>query len=399
MKSRVLSFGSLSSPLARNQAQRVIDGIQERMPRLTCQLSLLPSPVGDEDKQVEPFVTASRGEVEFLERMVLEQQVRLVVLEASDMVLPLPDDLAVICVPDRGTPYDAYLNRQGLILDEMEPGSRVGVLSLRSRAQMQALWPDLQFRILRGGVERAMEIHMRRAEIDGLVLPASVTELLGIQGIVAEIFSPEFILPGPGQGIQVIVGHAGDHAARELLADLHSPATAAELTAEHAFCRRMVSDQDLPVGALARVTGGIIAITGTTGRGTSRITVDGGIDQAEAVGYGLASQILSSAESFADLLEADFPDGLPEDDAPDSGDSRAAALDDLDELERLAHLEELAGVAGGPDRATRGLDEADEDPDDEFGEPEDEDPEDALDADLDEFAEDDDPAGRDPYDP
>ncbi len=190
---------------------------------------------------------------------------------------------------------------------------------MRSRAQMRALWPDLQFRILRGGAERAMEIHMRRTEIDGLVLPASVTEHLGIQGIVAEIFSPEFILPGPGQGIQVIVGHAGDHEARELLADLHSPATAAELAAEHAFCRRMVSDQDLPVGALARVTGGIIAITGTTGRGASRITVDGGIEQAEAVGDGLASQILSSAESFADLLEADFPDGLPEDEDGDEG--------------------------------------------------------------------------------
>jgi len=388
VKSRVLSFGSLSSPLARNQAQRVIDAIQERMPRLTCQLSLLPTPVADADKRDEPFVTASRREVEFLERTVLEQQVRLVVLEASDMVVPLPPELAVICVPDRGTPYDAFLNRQGLIMDEMEPGSRIGVLSLRSRAQMQALWPDLQFRILRGGAERAMEIHMRRAEIDGLVLPASVTEHLGIQGIVAEIFSPEFILPGPGQGIQVIVGHTGDHEARELLAELHSPATAAELTAEHAFCRRMVSDQDLPVGALARVTGGIIAITGTTGRGDSRITVDGGIEQAEAVGDGLATQILSSAESFADLLEADFPDGLPDDDPLDEGDTRAAALDgldDLDELERLAHLEELAGYAGGDDE-----DEAASD-DDDFA--------DELDDELGDFAEDDDPAGRGPYAP
>ncbi len=364
MKSRVLSIGSLSSPLARNQAQWVIDGIQQRLPRLTCQLSLLPSPVADADKRDEPFVTACRAEVEFLEQALLDEQVRLVVLEASDMVVPLPAELAVVCVPDRATPYDAFLNRQGLIMDEMDPGSRIGVLSLRSRAQMQGLWPDLQFRILRGGAEHAMEIHMRRAEIDGLVMPASVTEHLGIQGIVAEIFSPDFILPGPGQGIQVIVGRAGDQQARELLADLHSPATAAELTAEHAFCRRMISDQDLPVGALARVTGGLIAITGATGRGLSRVTVDGAIDQAEAVGYGLATQILSSVESFADLLEADFPDGVPEDegefvegpdpddasdlgDEPDDADDPADGDDDfedLEERERLRELEDLAGI-------------------------------------------------------
>lgn len=365
MKSRVLSFGSLASPLARNQAQWVIDRIQERLPRLTCQLSLLPSPVPEVDRADEPFVTASRLEVEFLERTILDGQVRLAVLEASDMVVPLPPDLAVVCVPDRATPYDAFLNRRGLIMDEMEPGSRIGVMSLRSRTQMRRLWPDLQFRILRGGAERAMEIHMRRAEIDGLVMPASVTEHLGIQGIVAEIFSPEFILPGPGQGIQVIVGRAGDQEARTSLADLHSVATAAELAAEHAFCRRMVSDQDLPVGALARVTGGMIAITGTTGRGTSRITVDGGIEQAEAVGDGLASQILSSAESFADLLEADFPDGLPDEGSPGAA-AELADLDDLDDFDDDADaggdFDEDLDVFSGDD---------DEDPD---GDPDEDDP-------------------------
>ena len=58
------------------------------------------------------------------------------------------------------------------------------------------------------------------------MVPAAVTEHLGIQGIVAEIFSPDFILPGPGQGILVVVGRADDQEARELLADLHSDATA-----------------------------------------------------------------------------------------------------------------------------------------------------------------------------
>ena len=143
MKSRILSFGSLSTTLAKNQAQRVIDGVRDIAPRVTCQLSLLPSPVPAAAKANEVFVTASRAEVGFLEAAIRREEVRLVVLEASDMAAALPDDLAVICVPDRVTPYDAFLNRQGLIMDEMEPGGRIGVLSLRSRAQMQRLWPGL----------------------------------------------------------------------------------------------------------------------------------------------------------------------------------------------------------------------------------------------------------------
>ena len=312
MKSRVLSFGSLASPLARNQTQAIVDALQAAAPRITCQLNFLASPVAESDKAGEPFLAASRREVEFLEQMVVEEQSHLIVLEAADMVLPLPAGLEVLCVPDRGNPFDAFLNRHGLIMDEMENGSLIGVLSIRSRAQLSALWPNLNFEILRGGVDRAMETHLRRTEIDGLVLPSAVTEHLGVQGIAAEIFSPDFVLPGPGQGLLAVIGRSQDQEARELLACLHSEASAVELLTEQAFCSRMISDQDLPVGALARVKGGEVVITGATGKGSNRISVNGPIAQAEAVGVGLASQILSRVDTFADLLEADFPEGLPE---------------------------------------------------------------------------------------
>ena len=359
MKSRVISFGSLASPLARNQTQAIIDRIQERQPRLTCQLNIWESPVPAREKFDEPFLAASRQEIEFLEKQLIQEQASLVVVEAADMVLPLPEELAVICVPDRSAPFDSYLNRQGLIMDEMDPGTCIGVLSMRSRAQMRSRWPDISFRILRGGVDRAMETHLKKSEIDGLVLPSAVTEHLGIQGIVAEIYAPEFILPGPGQGTLVILGRAADQEARDLLANLHSPDTAVELETEQAFCSRMISDQDLPVGALARVNGGEVEITGTTGPGSKRIVINGEIHEAEAVGSGLAQQILSRGESFADLLEADFPDGLPEEndedvailegptESPDENDW--SGLDeDLDELENLKRLEDLAGIEKTP---------------------------------------------------
>jgi hydroxymethylbilane synthase len=361
VKKGILSFGSLASPLARNQTQAVIDLVQDRHPRLTCQLNVWNSPVGEAVRRHEPFVAASRVEVEYLEQQLLREEARLVVVEAADMVLPLPAGLVVVCVPDRAPPFDAFLNRQGLIMDEMDPGSRIGVLGMRARSQMQAKWPDLDFEIIRGGVDHAMETHMRRAEIDGLVVPAAVTEHLGIQGIVAEIFAPEFILPGPGQGILAVVGREGDAEARELLADLHSVDTAVELETEQAFCRRMISDQDLPVGALARVAGGEVVITGATGSGTNRISVNGEIDEALAVGSGLAQQILERGDSFADLLEADFPDGLPDEGDEDAtllgdeneGDHAAERGGDPDELEHLKSLEDLAGIddtaVGEPD--------------------------------------------------
>lgn len=368
-----LTFASLASPLSRNTSQAVIDRLQQRAKNLACRLEILASPQSEAARSHSTFVAASRAEVDFLLSVVAEGRARFVVFEAADLLSAGVPDGMIACVPDRAAPFDAFLNRGGRIMDEMDPGSRIGVLSLRVRAQLQALWPDLRFELLRGGVDSAMETHLRRSEIDGLVLPSSVTEHLGIQGIVAEIFAPEFVLPGPGQGTLVVVAREDDREARETLAPLHSEDSALELAAEAAFHRLMLPDQDLPVGALARVGAEGIAILGGTGAGRQRISVSGTVDEAEAVGEGLAQQLLSHSESLVDLLEGDFPEGLPEEDEdaallgkldPDADGEAAEApgeaggLDDLDDLDDLRRFEDLAGLGDDDD-----LQLDDEDPD------------------------------------
>lgn len=308
-----MCFGSLPSPLGRAQTQVVIDDLHQTVGRVNCQLDVLPSPLSDKAKEEESFLAHAPEEILYLLGLVANDQERLVVLEAGDLSQPLLPDLDVLCVPDRSSPFDAFLNRQGLIMDDLDPGSRIGVMSLRSRIQMQALWPDLSFQILRGGVDRAMEIHLRKSEIDGLVLPAAVTEHLGIQGIVAEVFSPDFLLPGPCQGLLVVIGRKDDQEARSLLSELHSEASSQELGAEKAFQKRMVTDQDLPVGALARVKGQGVTILGCTGAGGQLLSASGSCQESEQIGTLLADQLLLNPDTFLDLLEADFPDGLPPD--------------------------------------------------------------------------------------
>jgi len=328
-----LVFGTLDASLARAQTQAMVDRIGETLPRISCEIieSELPATAGDE--AAEPFLAWHRSHLESLADMVRRRECRAIVTQAYDLPLPLPEGMDYLCIPDRSTPFDALLNRQGLIMDELESGSKVGVLCLRSKNQLQCHWPDLDFQILPGGVDLAMETHMRRSEIDGLVLPAAITEYLGIQGIVSEIFSPEFILPAPGQGAMVILGDREDTELAQLLSPLHSEASARELVAEMAFRSHMISGVDLPIGVLARITNSELSITGATGCGTNRISVHGKAEEAEAVGSGLAQQLLSSPESFVDLLEAEFSQGLPEiedDDEEENGDFGADDLEDTD---------------------------------------------------------------------
>lgn len=318
MNARVVSFGCLNTQLAKDQTKVILDKLQVSNPRLACRLEVVPSPEPEERHEDESFLAASTAEVEFLETQLLAGEYRLAVVRALDLVLPLREGLCYAAIPARDTPFDAFLTRQNAIIDDMADGSVIGVLNLRSRIQMQALWPDLEIRLLRGGMQSILEALLRRCELDGLVAPAAVAEHLGLQGIVAEIFNPQLILPSGGQGTMVVLGRAEDAEARELLGALHSEETQYEMEAEHAFLQRFASDLELPVGVLARCANNHLTIWGAVGSSSAAAAglqqQEGSAENAAALGTALAEAILQNDEAIIGLLEADFPEGLPSDD-------------------------------------------------------------------------------------
>ncbi len=340
----VLSFGTLATSLAKAQTQAVIARIQDLHPRLTCQMTLVPSFSASQEPSSEPYYAAASADVLNLEEQLLAGEFRFVVVRAPDLVLPLRAGVTYATIPSRDTPFDVFLNRQGMIPDEMPDKAVVGVLNLRTKAQMKHLWPRLDFRLLTGGIDLALERFLRHCELDGLVVPAACAEHLGIQGIVSEIFYPEMMLPSSGQGILVVLCREDDGEGRDLLRDLHSEATYQEMEAEHAFMQRFATDQDLPVSVLAQVDRKRICITGaiTSMHGTvNQETVEGSAGHARQLGTELAEKLLLNGEAFIDLLEADFPEGLPDDLDIDDLDADSTVRDDSVDL--LAS-EELEGI-------------------------------------------------------
>jgi len=354
VNAKVVSFGCLNTQLAKDQTNAVLDVLQEANPRLACRLQVVPSPVSTKALKEESFLAASTAEVEFLEEQLLAGEFRLAVVRALDMVLPLREGLHHAAIPRRTTPFDAFLTRQNAIIDEMDDGAVIGVLNLRSRIQMSALWPHLEFQVLRGGMQEALEMLLRKCDLDGLVAPAAVAEHLGLQSIVAEIFNPDLILPSGGQGIIVVLGRTDDAEAVELLAPLHSDATRHEMEAEHAFLQRFASDLELPVGVLARCDGRQVSIAGAVGSSDAAAAVvqnrEGSAEDAAGLGTALAESLLQDDAALIGLLEAEFPEGVPEDDDEivDEDAEVFRELDPVDEfasddaLDRACSLEEHA---------------------------------------------------------
>ena len=68
----------------------------------------------------------------------------------KDLPSTTPDGLQLIAVPRRGDPRDALI---GSSLDELPIGGNVATGSVRRKAQLSALRPDLTFHELRGNIE------------------------------------------------------------------------------------------------------------------------------------------------------------------------------------------------------------------------------------------------------
>jgi hydroxymethylbilane synthase len=330
-------LGSLASPLARVQSEVVLARLRDLHPDLVGETVVLATP--RPTSAAEPYLAAPAAAVQALEEALLAGECDLGVVAAPDLLLPLHEGVVLAAVLERFTPYDGLVHRRGLITEELADGARVGVLNLRTRIQVRSLWPHLAIVQVRGGVDGALEKLLRRGEYEALVLPAASVEHLGIQSLVSEMFSPDMVLPSPGQGILTVLARRDDQRL-SLLQPLHSPATHLALEAEQAFAQRFAGDEDLPVAALAHVRESRLLLDGAvlspSGTASSRDRIEGPVAEAPQLGEQLAERLLLGGDAVLHLLEADFPEGLPafeEDLLEEAAEAEADGAADADEQE------------------------------------------------------------------
>jgi hydroxymethylbilane synthase len=204
-----------------------------------------------------------------------------------------PDGLVIACVPERGDARDCLV---GSTLDGLPVGGTVATGSVRRRAQLAYLRPDLTFTGLRGNIETRLA---KAAGVDAVVMAAAALVRLGREAAIAEVLDPLVLLPQVAQGALAVECRADDVAMLERLRAIeHAPSRVA-VDAERAFLAELGGACDLPVGALASVDGDSITIEGLMasfdGRVCVRETLTG--DDPVALGRALAVTLMSKLES------------------------------------------------------------------------------------------------------
>ena len=123
----------------------------------------------------------------------------------------------------------------GPTLAGLPEAATVGTGSVRRRAQLAALRPDLRFAELRGNVPTRVE---RASEFDAVVIAAAALARLELADRATEVLPIEVMLPMVGQGALAVECRADDTATAERLAAIDDARAHRALDAERGLPRR-----------------------------------------------------------------------------------------------------------------------------------------------------------------
>ena len=219
----LLRVGSRGSRLALTQAE--LAAARVRGPGV--EIALMPiTTAGDRDR-TKPFgEIGSRGVfVKEIEEALLDGRIDVAVHSAKDMTSSDTDGLVVGAYLEREDPRDALCGAS-----ELRPGMRVGTASVRRRAQLLALEPELSIEPLRGNIDTRLRKRGERG-LDAVVLAACGLDRLGLAGEIGLRLEPEQVLPEAGQGALALQVRRGEE---ELVAAADDPETRRRVEAERA---------------------------------------------------------------------------------------------------------------------------------------------------------------------
>lgn len=193
--------------------------------------------------------------------------------EVDAAILAGEADLAVHCVKDvpadrplpAGTVFAAFLERDdirdalihpdGLTLDRLPPGTRVGTSSVRRIAQLAAAYPHVECVPMRGNANRRLE-KLAAGEADALLLAVAGLHRIGRADIITQIVPVDTLMPPIGAGVLALQCREDDTGLIDTVSALGHPDTHRETVAERMLLHVLQGHCNSPIAGYARAERG-----------------------------------------------------------------------------------------------------------------------------------------------
>lgn len=199
-KQSFLVLGTRGSALALRQTELVAGLLRAANPEIQVRIDVL-STRGDRIQDRPISALGDKGVfVRPLQEALLAGAVDIAVHSLKDIPADVEvHGLTLAAFPLRADARDALVSPQYGSLDDLPDSARVGTGSLRRRALLRSLRPDLVVEPVRGNVDTRLR-KLDAGEFDALVLAAAGLERLGLGGRIRQRFDPLSFVPDAGQG-------------------------------------------------------------------------------------------------------------------------------------------------------------------------------------------------------
>jgi hydroxymethylbilane synthase len=305
-----MKIGTRGSKLALQQAAWVKERIAAQHPDLQIKVVRIKT-TGDRITGVPLARVGGKGLfVKEIEEALLRGEIDLAVHSVKDVPTELPSGLHLGAITERKDPRDVLISRDGRMLQELSPGSRIGTSSLRRGAQLLGINPRWEIVPLRGNLDTRIK-KLKTKGLDAVIVAAAGVRRMGLVDHITEYLAPEVMLPAVGQGALGIECHR-EGVVNELIAFLNNPDSAMAVQGERAFLRRLEGGCQVPIAAYGTVRGGGLYLRGMVARldGSRFFRAEAQGDDPKAVGERLAEDLLAQGadkvlrEIYSDLSEA-----------------------------------------------------------------------------------------------
>lgn len=191
--------GTRGSKLALVQTKNFIARLKEHYPDFNFTIKKIKT---SGDRILDKSLKEVGGKglfIKEIEYALKTGEIDIAVHSLKDLPAKIKDDFMLACYPGRENPHDVLISKQGLLLNQLPEGARLGTGSSRRRVQLKRYRKDFDFENIRGNVDTRLE-KMEAMELEGIILAAAGLHRLGHHQLITQYIPGEVSIPAAGQG-------------------------------------------------------------------------------------------------------------------------------------------------------------------------------------------------------
>lgn len=287
-----LIIATRKSKLAQIQTERVMSLLKEK--EQIDSKKLLVMTEGDRRLDVSLDKIGGKGLfVKEIELALLNKTAHGAVHSLKDVPFALADDFELVAIPEREDVRDAFVSMNGLKIDDLKKGSRIGTSSIRRAEQLRLMNKDIDIIPIRGNVQTRIK-KIQEENLDGIILAAAGLKRLNMECIITDYFDPKEFIPAVGQGALGIECLKNGEFNNYFKA-LDNKDVRLTVEAERSFMKTLNGGCHTLIGAYSKTQGNDLYMIGTFTVGNKIIKKDivGNKENNIELGIKLAQKILS----------------------------------------------------------------------------------------------------------